>query len=364
MRLLLTSQQIAFDADLQIVEEFDNRFRLTRHAALLAQASSLIVTRINENRFYEHTLKEILAHIAVGRTVAFILVDNAHLTWFGLKAVVEKLYPGQFQLLNQHKQDGNLWLTLWKRIRSAPAHHTTPHTGWSFGILTLGKRLDAVGRFVSSIRKEMGDRPYEILAVVPRELAELSGQPDIRQIVFTEKDALGWITRKKNILCDAARFSDILVCHDRFHLGENFAVDFERWGYDYAVAAPQVRLAADGRRATDWAVVGGENHTWCKGGQLPYRAHSRYAYCPGGVTILRKAAWELYPWNENLYWNEHEDVELVRRIQRGGEILRLAPVTVLADEDRWIDQNPRLGYDLHNEVLQGPASVELTVNWQ
>ena len=37
---------------------------------------------------------------------------------------------------------------------------------------------------------------------------------------FAERDDLGWITRKKNLICEEAAYSDILVCHDRF-IGRN-----------------------------------------------------------------------------------------------------------------------------------------------
>lgn len=362
MKLLITPEQIEFDADLQIVEDYDNLFRLTRYDSLIAEASLVVVAGLNCNRFYEHTLKEILARVRVDQRVAFFTHDNQHLTWFGLKSAIEKLFPSQFALLNQHHEGNGSWLTLWKRVAPAPAHHTDPHTGWTFGVLTLGKRLDAVQRLIDSIHQGIPE-PYEILAVVPRRLPELAGQKGVRQIVSTEKDDLGWITRKKNLIAREARFSDLLICHDRYHLSPGFAQDFAYWGYDYAIAAPRVRLARDGRRATDWAVVTSENHTWSRGGALHYRAHSAYAYCPGGVTLIRKAAWQRFPWNENLFWNEHEDVELIRRLQRSGEILRLAGATVLADEDRWIDQNPPLAFDPEHEVLQGPPTGELRINW-
>jgi GT2 family glycosyltransferase len=66
---------------------------------------------------------------------------------------------------------------------------------------------------------------------------------------------------------------------------------------------------------------------------------------PGGVTMLRKSFWEKFPWAEDLFWNEHEDVELCRRIQRANEFIYLFPGTMVTYQDRWIDQNPLLPFN-------------------
>ncbi|MEM0927583.1 MAG: hypothetical protein AAGJ83_16170, partial [Planctomycetota bacterium] len=185
--------------------------------------------------------------------------------------------------------------------------------------------------------------PYEILLISPESITAYESVDDVRQIRFAERDDLGWITRKKNLICEAATYSDIVVCHDRFEFTKSFFDAFETWGWSYGIAAVRLQLP-DGRRALDWGVVQGENHTWCKGGLINYRDYSRYSYVPGGVTLLRRSFWERYKWCEELYWNEHEDVELCRRIQRDGHRIDFFPGLMIAARDRWVDENPLIPF--------------------
>ena len=226
-----------------------------------------------------------------------------------------------------------------------------PHTGWTFGLLTRGEKPERALAYIASIRQACQE-PYEILVVCPQRLEFLAGEPHVRQIVFGERDDVGWITKKKNLLCNAAGYSDILICHDRFTLAPDFGAAFQGWGYSYGLAAPRLRLP-DGRRALDWAVVSSQNRVWSSGGLLDYRSYSPFAYVPGGATLVRKAFWQRFPWEENLYWNEHEDVELCRRAQKHGEILELAGATLIAETDRWIDQNRPIPFCPETEYLFG-----------
>lgn len=218
-------------------------------------------------------------------------------------------------------------------------------------MLTTGKRLAYVERFVDSIEQHCHE-PYEIVLVSPVPLNALAARRGVKVLQFTEHDDLGWITKKKNLIAEAAQFSDILICHDRFWLSETFTERFADWGYSYGLAAPRVQLP-DGSRGLDWAVVSSQNHVWSSGGLLDYRDYSQYAYNPGGATAVRKTFWQAFPWNENLFWNEHEDVELCRRVQRAGGIIALAGATVIAAEDRWVQENPTIPYCDQNEVLFG-----------
>jgi glycosyltransferase involved in cell wall biosynthesis len=346
---------------LGILTDFNNRTNLWPLRAAFAAARNVVLHAPNTNAFYRHTLHECLKHAPVGSELELQLIDNGHLASFGAKALVDQLYPAQFAWTGQSKHGGTHHHLVYRRVAEHAAHHRAAHTGWTFGMLTTGKRLAHVERFITSIEEQCRD-PYEIIIVSPIGLGELETRKGVRVLRFTDHDDRGWITRKKNLVCAAAAYSDILVCHDRFWLAPDFCERFAAWGFAYGLAAPKVRLP-DGRRGLDWGVVNSANHTWSSGGLLDYRATSEFVYNPGGATLVRKDFWRKFQWNENLFWNEHEDVELCRRIQRAGEIVALADSTVIAAEDRWIDANPLLPYCEHHEVLFGPPVGEQRIRY-
>jgi GT2 family glycosyltransferase len=334
-----------------IVMDYDNSAHLWNFREELATARTVRLFYVNYTRMYERVLHEVLKYVAIGSEIEILLGGNEHLQWFGLKAVVDRIFPNEFVLSTQENIEGDFYSITFRRQQPTAEHLRQAHTGWTFGLLTLGTDRDRVLRYVQSI-EQSSPGAYEILVVAPQELDWLAGVPRVRQLIFNERDDRGWITRKKNLICEEAKFSDILICHDRFELAADYFAAWERWGYSYGIAAPRVVLR-DGRRGLDWAVASSQNDSWSHGGLLDYRAYSHYAYVPGGATALRKAFWQRFPWNENLYWNEHEDVELCRRAQRDGELIHLTAASVIASADRWIEQNPLIPYNPHIETLYG-----------
>jgi GT2 family glycosyltransferase len=335
---------------IRLVTDYDNSTNFWAVRGLIAGTANLVVSDLNANAFVEPVLHQCLKFTPPGARIEVRLFENQHLTAFGFKSLLERAFPGQFAWASQEK-DGALHVLRYERRAPSHACHTAPHTGWTFGMLTTGARLEHVERFVDSIEQHCHE-PYEILIVSPVDLGAFERRAGVRVLRFFERDDLGWITRKKNLICGEAAYSDILVCHDRFSLDPDFTRDFSQWGYAYGLASPRVRLP-DGRRGLDWGVVSSQNHVWSCGGLLDYRAYSQYVYNPGGATLVRKAFWRDFPWNENLFWNEHEDVELCRRIQRAGGVIALSASAVIAAEDRWVDANPRLPYCDQNDVLFG-----------
>lgn len=360
-RLFLSRSPVP-TADPQVVVPFDNGISLWPLRERLRRTRELLVVEPGRNRFHERVLHEALKYVAVGHLATLVMTDTEHLTWFGAKAAVSRLFPEQFAL-EADDRDGALRILRFRRVRPAPAHLVEPCSGWTFGILTLGDRPDAVAAFAASARAsaEAAGLASEVVVVAPRGAAMPPG-PDVRHLVVEEPAGRAWITRKKNAIVEAARHTDLLIVHDRFTVTPTFCADVARWGHAYAIAAPRVRLP-DGRRALDWGVVTSRNDTWSKGGRLSYRATSPFAYVPGGATLVRRAAALRYPWNEHLFWNEHEDVELCRRMQRAGELVVSAPGMLVASQDRWADANPILPYDDQCDVLLGPPAGEQRVRW-
>jgi glycosyltransferase involved in cell wall biosynthesis len=344
-----------------VLTDYNNSTNVSPLRELFGAARRVVVNGVNANAFHEPVLHQLLKFTAVGAEVQVPLLDNHHLTSFGFKALLERQSPGQFGWTGQTRTGPSHAILNYRRQAYAHPAYLAPHTGWTFGMLTSGTRLANVVRFIESIEASCHE-PYEVLIVAPTPLPDLAAHPHVRVIVFTEHDDLGWITRKKNLIGAEARFSDILVCHDRFSLDPEFIRDMRGWGFSYGLAAPRVRLP-DGRRGLDWAVVSSQNQVWSNGGLLDYRAYSQYAYNPGGATLIRKAFWRDFPWNENLFWNEHEDVELCRRIQHAGGIIALTSATLIAAEDRWVEANPQIPYCEQNEVLYGGAVGEQRIKF-
>jgi glycosyltransferase involved in cell wall biosynthesis len=341
--------------------DYDNGIHLWPHRDEIAKARPLRLFFVNFNRMYERVLHEALKYICTGQDVEVLLGGNEHLQWFGLKAAVDRLFPGQFALVSQENIAGDFYSITFRRQLPPPEHLVADHTGWTFGLLTLGKDPQRVFKYIRSIEAAKPNR-YEVVVIGPQKFDFLAGVPNCRQIVFSERDDLGWITRKKNLICESAKYSDILICHDRFELTPSYVADWNASGYSYGIAAPRVSLP-DGRRALDWAVASSQNNTWSHGGLLDYRSYSSYVYVPGGATTIRKAFWQRFPWNENLFWNEHEDVELCRRAQRNGEIIALGPASLITTSDRWIEQNPLLPFDPYCEKLFGGPVGEQRIHF-
>ena len=344
----------------RVVTDYNNTTNFWSIRRLISGARTLVVQDPNANAFVEPVLNQCLKFTSTDATVEVCLRDNQHLTSFGFKSLLERLFPRQFAWVDQ-STCGPVKALRYRRRAAAHASVWAPHTGWTFGMLTTGARLDNVERFIQSVEAHCQD-PYEILIVSPIALPDLERYGGVRVLRFDQHDDLGWITRKKNLIAQEATYSDILVCHDRFVLAEGFSRSFADWGYSYGLAAVRVRLE-DGRRGLDWGVVSSQNHVYSSGGLLDYRAYSQYVYVPGGATLIRKSFWNCFPWNDNLFWNEHEDVELCRRVQRAGGIITLSSATVTAVEDRWVHLNPIIPFCDQHEVLYGRPVGEQRIHF-
>jgi hypothetical protein len=346
----------------RVITDYNNTTNFWSVRGLIGGARTVAVQDVNANAFAEPVLHQCLKFTTTDAIVEVALRDNQHLTSFGFKSLLERLFPRQFAWVDQATH-GPVKVLRYRRCAEADASVWEPHTGWTFGMLTTGTRLDNVERFIQSVEAHCQE-PYEILIVSPVDLPALARHRGVRVLRFNQHDELGWITRKKNLIAEEAAYSDILICHDRFVLSDGFSTRFADWGYSYGIAAVRVRLE-DGRRGLDWGVVSSQNHVYSSGGLLDYRAYSQYVYVPGGATLIRKSFWKNFPWNDNLFWNEHEDVELCRRVQRAGGVITftLSSATVTAMEDRWVHLNPIIPFCDQHEVLYGRPVGEQRIHF-
>jgi hypothetical protein len=86
---------------------------------------------------------------------------------------------------------------------------------WTFGIITVYEDNARLLEILSSIR-QLNIPEYEILLVGGGDSSGVDGE-DIVKIDFDESIKPRWITRKKNILVQNAKYENIVLMHD-YHI--------------------------------------------------------------------------------------------------------------------------------------------------
>ena len=201
-----------------------------------------------------------------------------------------------------------------------------------FGIISDGSRPHRISQFVNSILQVKGIREidWQIGLCGPRTLLdsipEAISNQIFGQLVFVEEpsewSSAGWITRKKNLLANNLCSENIVIVHDRYIVPHDFLERFYEFGADFDFVSPgQTR---DGLRFPDWTATSTEwdsSRTYL----LPYNASSRSIYINGGAVIAKRHVLVRSGWNELLFWDQCEDIELTRRLESLGVIARNAP---------------------------------------
>jgi len=109
---------------------------------------------------------------------------------------------------------------------------------WTFGIITDGKFRDNIHQIIDSIEKQnIHPYNYEIIIV--------GGDPfdrkNVKHIPFDETiKEKPWITRKKNLIIQNAKFDNICLTHDYLIFKPNWYKGFLSLGEDWDVAVCKI----------------------------------------------------------------------------------------------------------------------------
>lgn len=174
---------------------------------------------------------------------------------------------------------------------------------FTFGIITIEGNEGRVDTMIDSIHTAMGRYDlYEIIVVGGK------GVKGVNHIDFNENAKLSWITKKKNMITQNAKYENIVYLHDYIALDSNWYSGFQHFGNDWDVCmSPMVNT--DGTRYRDWCL----NPWKVKDSalQLPYNVPSlnEIMYISGAYWVAKKSVMEQYPLNDTLSWGESEDIE-------------------------------------------------------
>lgn len=142
---------------------------------------------------------------------------------------------------------------------------------------------------------------------------------DVSVIHFDESIKRCWITRKKNIITETAKFENIVYCHDYIMFDPGWYAGFERFGEDFkACMTPMVKMS--GERFRDWTMLP-DTHTADiqlaiglpenSDVMLPYEetSLSRLMYFSGAYWIAKKSIMKELPLDEARGHHDSEDLD-------------------------------------------------------
>ncbi len=189
---------------------------------------------------------------------------------------------------------------------------------FTFGIITAGN-IEHLRMVIESIYDQKIDsEKYEIIVVGG---PPVSGK-NIVHIDFNEQIKEAWITKKKNLITDNAKFDNIVYMHDYIILNDDWYKGWVEFGENYSVCM-NVILNQDGTRYRDWCIWP-HNHNWMDGIMAETRecllsydedGFSDYMYFSGAYWVAKKDAMQEFPLDERLSWGGGEDVLWSKQIR-------------------------------------------------
>lgn len=195
-----------------------------------------------------------------------------------------------------------------QRYRPAP---------WTMAVVTQGTRVENVARFCRSVREQDPDGRHEILV---HGSPHPSYAPYGVRYVDTAADTPEGVTlgRKKNTIARAASHPNLLVAHDRYVLDAGFFEGFDRFGYDFDLCAIR-QTYEDGEPYPAYCALNATALVWAPTVHCEnYNVLHATQYVNGGLMVFKTHVLREHRFNDLLYWNQAEDVEISRIFTEAG----------------------------------------------
>lgn len=320
----------------------DNVFRLG--PTLGFETSPIIVTTgLRSSRFAAILFWEVLHALAVDGV--WIDIDEAALcnrSRYGFDDYPRREYFSQCLTITSFDQREGVLVQTFRKRRETLLAPTIDDCGWTFGILTSGESPQAASMAAAILELSLPN--VEIIFCGPRP-AGAPNDPRVSAIDLDAPEPRGWITRKKNLIANRARYDNLCLLHDRYVITPDWADALDAYGRCYSVLTfPQVYYASVDKQfpqrypdyqllAQDRGIQGALASGVYDADRVfhpDYDDFSETAFCCGGIYLARRSLWNLVRQNESLFHCEWEDISFGLECQRRGLPHRVNPF-VLAE---------------------------------
>jgi len=325
---------------LDVSARVDNVFRLG--PTLGFETSPIIVTTgLRSSRFAAILFWEVLHALAVDGV--WIDIDDARPTAQPAHGFDDFLRRQYFRdcltLASSDEHEGVIVQTFWKTRETALAPHIDD-CSWTFGILTSGASAQAAEMASAILALDLPN--VEVIFCGPRP-AGVPNDPRVSAFDLDEPEPRGWITRKKNLIADRARYDNLCLLHDRYVITPDWADALSTYGPCYSfLTFPQVYYAGIDKQfpqrypdyqllAQDRGIEGALATGVYDADRVfhpDYDDFSETAFCCGGLYLARRSLWNLVRQDEALFHCEWEDISFGLECQRRGLPHRVNPFVV------------------------------------
>ena len=204
---------------------------------------------------------------------------------------------------------------------------------WTFGIITNGKRPELIKDIIRSIRCQ--NIPNYQIIICGNYLYNKKDK-DILHIPFNNRDDLGWITKKKNIIVKQSKYQNLCLLHDRITLGKNWYHGIKKWGNCFEIILGKTSFQ-NNEQNLDFVCIDGLNSINIKEmnffkylptGNLQIEDWSQDLIAYSANFIVKKNILTKNPFNESLYWKKFEDLEISQENNKKGYLVRINPKAI------------------------------------
>lgn len=183
---------------------------------------------------------------------------------------------------------------------------------WTFGIVTHSETQIYLDAVIDSIHAlNIPDVDIVVVGGIAPDKGEY-------HIPFDETEKSNWITRKKNLIAENAKYENMVVTHDYVGFTQDWYTNFVKFGEDWDVCMNRI-LNTDNRRFRDWVSFDAVDifATWIQPSFIPYADHSRTKrmYASGTYFCVKRSFLCQHPLDEGRSWGQGEDCEWSCRVR-------------------------------------------------
>jgi hypothetical protein len=199
--------------------------------------------------------------------------------------------------------------------------------GFSFGIITNGKRNEKLCNLIQSIKAQnLTPDCYEIL--IAGCVGDLNGWSDVRKFEMDQAAAEGRLGAMRNVLANNAKFNKFVSLDDDFLLHPQWADAVNEVKGDFDIATGII-LNPDLSRYCDWVNLI-ENFTFLR---AYHETFNKCQYMTGGYGIYKDVIFREHSWNDELGFYQGEDVSFSRKLFNAGYELKFIPKAIVMHDD-------------------------------